>query len=372
MSQSVIDTEMMSQAIQLARRGDYGCSPNPRVGCVICRDNHVVARGWHQRAGRGHAEVNALAKIDNASGCTAYVSLEPCSHQGKTSACADALIKSGVRRVVVAMEDPNPLVGGRGIQRLRDAGIKVDVGVLAAEAATLNPGFNRRIQGGLPWLRLKSAMSVDGRTAMASGESQWITGPEARADVQRLRAQSCAIISGVDTVLHDDAALTVRPKSFVNTDRDPVWRQPLRVIVDSHLRISPQAKLFTGGGEILIATLNDDAHKRRALLEVGASVQLLAATDDGRVSLPALLHYLAKRECNEVLVEAGATLAAAFMQADLVDEWTIYMAPCLLGSEARPLLAWPMTAMAEQQALNIVDIRAVGKDWRIQCRRGES
>jgi diaminohydroxyphosphoribosylaminopyrimidine deaminase/5-amino-6-(5-phosphoribosylamino)uracil reductase len=229
------------------------------------------------------------------------------------------------------------------------------------------------MRGGLPWLRLKSASSIDGRTAMASGESQWITGPEARADVQKLRAQSCAILSGIETILHDDAALTVRPQSFLADDpaacslTEP-WRQPLRVIVDSALRTPPTATLFAAGGELVIATRVTNIKRHKALVAAGATIVVIDDDGRGKVSLPAVMKYLAARNCNEVLLEAGAVLAGAALRAGLVDEWFWYMAPCLMGSSGRPLIDWPMTEMSEQQAIDIVDIRAVGKDWRIQCR----
>lgn len=368
MSFSDFDGEMMALALQLAERGRYSTSPNPRVGCVITQQNKVIAQGWHIRAGDGHAEVNALAQIASAQDCTVYVTLEPCSHLGRTPPCADRLVEADVARVVVAVADPNPLVAGQGIARLREAGIQVDVGLMAAQAAELNKGFMRRINGGLPWVRLKSASSLDGRTAMASGESQWITGAAARQDVQRLRAQSCAIISGVDTVLHDNALFNVRPESFAPEQVDTFWRQPLRVIVDSTLRTPVDAKLFTEGGEVIIATVVKDPERYLPLATAGAIILSLDEDADGRVSLHALMRYLADRACNEVLLEAGATLAGSALRAGLVDEWFVYMAPSLMGSSARPLVDWPMSKMAGQQALEIVDIRAVGKDWRIHCR----
>jgi diaminohydroxyphosphoribosylaminopyrimidine deaminase/5-amino-6-(5-phosphoribosylamino)uracil reductase len=370
---SDVDRQMMAAALQLAARGRYSTSPNPRVGCVICRDGKIIAQGWHQRAGDGHAEVNALAQLSDTRASTVYVTLEPCSHQGRTPPCADTLINAGVSRVVVASEDPNPLVAGRGIARLQQAGIQVDVGLMKVQAEALNVGFMRRMRGGLPWLRLKSASSIDGRTAMASGESQWITGPEARADVQKLRAQSCAILSGIETILHDDAALTVRPQGFLAdapaalTSTEP-WRQPLRVIVDSALRTPPTATLFATGGELVIATRVTNIKRHKPLIAAGATIIVIDDDGLGKVSLPAVMKYLAARNCNEVLLEAGAVLAGAALRAGLVDEWFLYMAPCLMGSSGRPLIDWPMTAMSEQQAIDIVDIRAVGKDWRIQCR----
>lgn len=365
------DRQAMARALQLAGRGNFSTSPNPRVGCVLSRGEELVAEGWHQWAGEGHAEVNALAQLGDASGCTAYVTLEPCSHHGRTPPCAQALIDARVSRVVVAMQDPNPLVAGRGLALLRAAGIAVDCGLLEAQAQELNKGFARRMAGGLPWLTAKSAMSMDGRTAMASGESQWITGAEARADVQRLRAQSCALVSGVDTLIDDDATFTVRPESFRSAMHDyqgERWRQPLRVIMDSQLRTPGDARLFGGGGDVIIATASRDAAKTAALQAAGAEVVVIASDDRGRIDPRALLSELAQRGCNEVMLEAGASLTGAFLQAGLVDDWFIYMAPCLLGSEARPLAQWPMQQMAEQQALTVVDCRAVGSDWRWHCR----
>lgn len=368
MSFSDIDREMMALALQLAERGRYSTSPNPRVGCVIALHDKVIARGWHIRAGDGHAEVNALAQIASAEDCTIYVTLEPCSHLGRTPPCADRLLEANVARVVVAVEDPNPLVAGQGIARLREAGVQVDVGLMAEQAIEINKGFMRRINGGLPWLRLKSASSLDGRTAMASGESQWITGAAARQDVQRLRAQSCVIVSGVDTILHDNALFNVRPESFAPEQVNEFWRQPLRVIVDSTLRTPVNAKLFDEGGEVIIATVEQDPERYAPLSAAGAIILSLDDDGNGRVSLPALMRYLADRGCNEVLLEAGPTLTGSALRAGLVDEWFVYMAPSLMGSSARPLVDWPMTKMAGQQALEIVDIRAVGKDWRIHCR----
>lgn len=358
------DARWMAQAIQLAARGLYSTSPNPRVGCVLVRERKLLAEGWHQRAGESHAEVNALAACDNPRGATAYVSLEPCSHHGKTPPCADALIEAGVSRVVVAMQDPNPEVAGKGIQRLREAGIAVDVGLQEGEAQALNRGFCQRMRTGRPRVFAKLAMSLDGRTAMASGASQWITGPQARADVQRLRASSCAIVSGVETVITDNASLTVRPGE---AGIDPaLCRQPLRVIVDSSLRTAPSAALFAGGGPVLMVAARNDPERRAALEAVGVEVMLLAG-DDGRVDLRALLQELGRRQCNEVMVEAGATLSGAFLQRGLLDALTVYMAPTLLGSHARALLSLPLDSMHQQQRLKIEGIRAVGDDWRIDA-----
>ncbi|MBD2857751.1 bifunctional diaminohydroxyphosphoribosylaminopyrimidine deaminase/5-amino-6-(5-phosphoribosylamino)uracil reductase RibD [Spongiibacter sp. KMU-158] len=363
----------MIHAIQLAKGGLYSTSPNPRVGCVLVRDGKLLAEGWHVRAGEGHAEVNALAALaasgETALGATAYVTLEPCSHQGKTPPCAEALVKAQVARVVVGMQDPNPLVAGKGLARLKGAGIDVVCGVQEAAARELNPGFIRRMEGGRPWLTVKSAMSLDGRTAMASGESQWITGPEARADVQRLRARSCAIVTGVETVLQDDAALTVRPHSFAE-DTSGFWRQPLRVVLDTQLRTPLTATLLQGGGAVLISTVSQDQSKRQALQNAAAvPVDFIELPQiDSGLDMSALMDELAARGCNEVLIEAGAALVGSALAANLVDEWVVYMAPCVLGSAARPLANLPLQAMAEKRELNIVDVRAVGSDWRFTVK----
>ena len=361
---TALDARWMARAIQLAERGHFTTRPNPKVGCVLVRNGELLAEGWHIRAGEGHAEVNALAQVDDASGATAYVSLEPCSHHGKTGPCAEALIMAGIKRVVMAMEDPNPQVSGRGVQLLRDAGIVVEIGLQQSEAEKLNPGFIKRMKTGLPRTRAKLAMSVDGRTAMASGESQWITGAEARRDVQRLRAASCAIVSGVDTGIYDDAALTVRPdQAELSEDQ---CRQPLRVILDSKLRTPVNGKLFQGGGPVLIVAAADLPEAREALEQAGAEVMILAG-DNGRVDLLAVLKELGRRQCNEVLVESGATLAGAFLQAELLDALTVYMAPTLLGSKARPLFELPLDDMNSQRRLHIDGIRAVGNDWRLDA-----
>ncbi len=354
-----LDVSLMARAVELAARGCYTTMPNPSVGCVIAHGDQVVGEGWHRRAGEAHAEVNALAVAGElARGATAYVTLEPCSHQGRTPPCANALIKAGVSRVVYGMQDPNPNVSGRGLEALRQAGISVDGPVLEAEAMTLNPGFIKRQRLGLPWVRVKLAMSLDGRTAMASGESQWITGSAARSDVQRLRARSSAIITGVGTVLLDNPALTVRPTELnLENAADIARDQPLRVVVDSKLRTPRDAQLLTDGGDTLVASA------QRGQLP-GAEVVVLD-NGKGQVDLKGLLKVLATSECNEVLVEAGAKLAGAFIAAGLADELIIYMAPKLLGSLARPLLALPLENMSEAVSVKIVDIQPVGDDWRI-------
>jgi len=364
------DRAWMARALQLAERGLYTVRSNPRVGCVLVKDGVLIGEGWHARAGEGHAEVNALAAAgERARGATAYVTLEPCSHFGKTPPCADALLAAGVSRVVAAMQDPNPQVAGRGLQRLRDAGVEVSCGVLQAEAEALNRGFIRRMRGGLPWVRLKLAMSLDGRTAMASGESQWITGAAARADVQRLRARSDAVISGADAVLQDSSALTVRAEQL---GLEPALAeraaaaQPLRALIDGRLRVPLDARLFQQHGPTLVVCHHDQG--RAGEWQAAGSELLALPGSAGQVDLQALLAELARRGCNEVLVESGARLAGAFWQAGLVDELLVYLAPTLLGSLARPLLELPLAQMAEAPRLQISEVRAVGEDWRITAR----
>lgn len=365
---TIADREYMAEALQLARRGLYTTAPNPRVGCVLVRDGKIIGRGWHVRAGEGHAEVNALADAcQDARGATAYVTLEPCSHHGRTPPCCEALAAAGISRVVVAMRDPNPAVSGRGLEYLRQAGIAVEVGLLEQEARALNPGFISRMERGRPWVRVKLAMSLDGRTAMASGESQWLTGPAARSDVQRLRARSCAVISGVDTVLADNAALSVRAGELGLPDAETIAaRQPLRVVLDSQLRLHPPARIFAQPGRLVVATINDEQRRWETLVDADAEVLRLPERD-GRVDLQALLDWLSAQQCNEILVEAGARLAGAFWRAGLVDWLTIYMAPTLLGSNGRPLLELPLDKMREQQRLDIREIRAIGVDWRLDA-----
>jgi diaminohydroxyphosphoribosylaminopyrimidine deaminase/5-amino-6-(5-phosphoribosylamino)uracil reductase len=364
----------MQRAIDLAYSGLYSTSPNPRVGCVLVRDGEVIGEGYHVRAGEGHAEVNAIAQaiaqFGDAQAATAYVSLEPCSHHGKTPPCCDGLIDAGVSRVVAAMQDPNPQVAGNGFARLQAAGIEVEWGLLEQEAKQLNPGFIKRMATGMPWLRLKSAISLDGRTAMASGESKWITGAAARSDVQRLRARSCAIISGVDTVVTDNASLTVRAEQLGLPEAEAVLaceRQPLRVVLDSNWRLPATATILQQPGTTLVVGVSEQPEAMAALRAAGAEVWVLPAVD-GRVDLKALLAELAQRGCNEVMVEAGATLGAAFVGQGLVDELNIYMAPTLLGCRAKPMLALPFDTMAEQQRLVIEGITPVGDDWRIDAR----
>ncbi|MGC8098937.1 bifunctional diaminohydroxyphosphoribosylaminopyrimidine deaminase/5-amino-6-(5-phosphoribosylamino)uracil reductase RibD [Metapseudomonas otitidis] len=360
------DQAFMARALELARKGLYSTHPNPRVGCVIVRDGQVVGEGWHARAGEPHAEVHALRQAgERARGATAYVTLEPCSHHGRTPPCADALVNAGVARVVAAMQDPNPQVAGRGLLRLMDSGIAVQSGVLESEARALNAGFIRRMETGLPFVRVKLAMSLDGRTAMASGESQWITGPAARAAVQRLRARASVVLTGADTVLTDGARLTVRPDELgLNAELTAlaVTRPPLRVLVDGRLRV-PLSAPFYQAGKALVATCAV-ASARDRFQEEGHEL-LAVPSSNGHVDLRRLLLELGSRGANEVLVEAGPRLAGAFARAGLVDEFQIFMAGRLLGSSARPLLDWPLARMAEAPQLKITDVRAVGDDWRI-------
>lgn len=367
--QSVLDQRSMARALELARKGVYSTHPNPRVGCVIVAAGQIVGEGWHARAGEPHAEVHALRQAGaKARGATAYVTLEPCSHHGRTPPCAEALVQAGVARVVAAMQDPNPQVAGRGLARLREAGIEVACGVLESEARALNVGFIKRMELGLPYVRVKLAMSLDGRTAMASGESQWITGPAARAAVQRLRARASVVLTGADTVLADGARLTVRPDELgLNAELTALamTRPPLRVLVDGRLRV-PLSAPFYQAGKALVATCAV-AGARQLFLDDGH--ELLAVSGcNGHVDLRKLLLELAARGANEVLVEAGPRLAGAFARQGLVDEYQLFVAAKFLGSSARPLLEWPLAKMAEAQELQIVEMRAVGADWRIIAR----
>jgi diaminohydroxyphosphoribosylaminopyrimidine deaminase/5-amino-6-(5-phosphoribosylamino)uracil reductase len=351
----------MNRALRLAQHGLMSAAPNPRVGCVLVRDDEVVGEGWHERAGQPHAEINALQQAGSrATGATAYVTLEPCCHQGRTPPCTDALIAAGVTRVVAAMEDPNPQVAGQGLTALRAAGIDATAGLLAAAAEQLNAGFIMRMRQGRPWLRCKLAMSVDGRTAMASGESCWITGDAARADVHRLRGRSDAIMTGIGTVLADDPSLTVRIDGLAED-----FQQPLRVVLDSNLRTPPDAKLLDLPGETLIFTGAVDADNEARLTRSGIRIVTLPM-QDGKLDLPAVLQYLGMLQINEVHLEAGATLCGAMLQAGLVDELVIYMAPHLMGEAARGLFSLPgLEQMAQRIKLSISDVRAVGDDWRI-------
>lgn len=356
---SAADHEHMAQALRLAEKGLYTTTPNPRVGCVIVRDGKVVGSGWHERAGESHAEIHALTQAGElAQGATVYVTLEPCSHHGRTPPCAEALIKAGVGRVVVAMVDPNPQVAGEGLAQLQQAGIQTDIGLLEKEAHNLNIGFVSRMTCGRPWLRLKIAASLDGKTALNNGVSQWITGADARRDVHRLRARSCAVLTGIGTALADDPSLNVRD---VETPR-----QPLRIVVDSTLKMLPTAKMLTVG-ETLVVTASGDQAKAGRLREAGAEVLVLPPLD-GRVDLARMLDELGKRGINEITVEAGCGLNGALVRQGLVDEFVIYFAPLLLGDRARGMFDLPeLIEMGERRELRIADVAMVGRDLRIRA-----
>ena len=357
---STADHEFMARALRLAEQGLFTTTPNPRVGCVLVKDGHVVGEGWHQRAGEAHAEVHALRAAGGlAQGATAYVTLEPCSHHGRTPPCAEALIAAGVTRVIAAMQDPNPLVAGRGLSLLAAAGIATESGLLESEARELNIGFVSRMTRGRPWVRMKLAASLDGKTALENGLSQWITGPLARQDGHRWRARACAILSGIGTVRADDPQLNVRGVESS--------RQPLKVIVDSRLDLPLAAKLLNGGA-VLVATAQDDAEKSTALRARGAEVVCLSGKG-GAVDLPALMQELGRRGINEVHVEAGARLNGALLSAGLVDELLIYLAPCLIGNAARGLLEMPaLQSLQDKHAVAFSDVRMVGPDLRLLAR----
>ena len=351
---SAADHTHMARALQLAANGLFTTTPNPRVGCVIVKDGHVIGEGWHQRAGSPHAEIHALkAAGDAARGATAYVTLEPCSHHGRTPPCSEALINAGVSRVVAAMRDPNPLVAGSGIDMLTLAGIQAEVGLMEKEALALNPGFVSRMTRQQPWVRLKTASTLDGKTALANGHSQWITGEAARADVQQLRARACAILTGSGTVLTDNPRMNVR-------DFD-IGRQPLRVVVDSGLRTPADAAILPA----LVACHHADPAARSALEQGGAEVVELPGAD-GRVDLAALLTLLAQRGINELHVEAGAALNGALLAAGLVDEWVAYVAPMAVGDDARGLFAHPpLTTLEGAAQFRLTDVRQIGGDLRL-------
>lgn len=358
---SATDHAHMAQALRLAGRGLFTTQPNPRVGCVIAHAGDVIGEGWHQRAGEPHAEVFALREAgERARGATAYVTLEPCAHHGRTPPCADALVAAGVARVVIASDDPFPQVNGRGIDRLRAAGIQVETGLMGEAARELNIGFFSRIERHRPFVRVKLAMSLDGRTALANGESKWITGEAARADVQRWRARSSAILSGSGTVLADNPRLTVR------LPEEEAFTQSWRVLLDRHLRTPAGSHVLDGSAPTLLlhgpAASCVDNHFEQ--------VERIALPDhDGGLDLPAVLALLAGRGCNELHVEAGPTLCGALFAAGLVDELLLYVAPLLLGDSSRPLLHLPkLTDMAARWQLQLLEQQAVGVDWRLRLR----
>lgn len=348
----------MQLAIRLAKRGLYSTDPNPRVGCVIVNQQQIVGSGWHQRYGEGHAEVLALADAgDKTVGATAYVTLEPCNHTGKTPPCTDALIAAGIKDVYVAMQDPNPLVAGKGLEKLESKGINVSCGLLEAQARALNPGFIKRMETGLPFVRVKMAMSIDGRTAMASGESQWITGEAARLDVQKLRARASAVLTGINTVLSDDPSLNVRLSASELGISGEV-NQPLRVVLDSQLRFPKTARMCDLAGDILVYTAGQEKP------DINCEIISIGRSSDG-LDLVAVLKDLASREVNEIHVEAGSKLCGALLQQRLVDEIVIYMAPHIMGDAAKGLFALPeITQMKDKMNMTFGDVRKVGQDMR--------
>jgi diaminohydroxyphosphoribosylaminopyrimidine deaminase / 5-amino-6-(5-phosphoribosylamino)uracil reductase len=350
---SAADHAYMAHALRLAEQGLNTTTPNPRVGCVLVKGDQVVGEGWHEKAGEPHAEANALRQASVAArGATAYVNLEPCSHFGRTPPCADALIAAGVTRVVAAMEDPNPQVAGEGMTKLRAAGVDATVGLMSAEATELNIGFVARMSRGRPWLRLKVATSIDGKTALNNGKSQWITGVDARRDAHAWRARSCAILTGYGTVRDDDPSLTVRDV--------PCMRQPLRVVVDSRLETPRAAKLLAGGQTLMFAVRPGDIPGAEVVVMPNAA---------GKVDLAAMLAELGRRGINEVLVEAGVKLNGSLLAAGLVDELLIYQAPILIGDKARGLFDLPELAdLAGVQRLRIMDRRQIGSDLRLVAR----
>ena len=349
----------MTRALELARHGLYTATPNPRVGCVIVRDGAVVGEGWHERAGEPHAEVHALRVAGaRARGATAYVTLEPCSHEGRTPPCCEALIAAGVSRVIAAMQDPNPLVAGKGFALLRAASIVVESGLMAHEAGELNIGFVSRMTRGRPWVRVKVAASLDGKTALLNGQSQWITGADARRDGHAWRAQACVILTGIGTVKDDNPRLTVRE---VETTR-----QPLRVVVDSRLATPPDAQVV-GKGTVIAAAENNPI-RAQALQARGAEIIVLPNAT-GKVELPDLMLELGRRGINELHVEAGFKLNGSLLSEGLVDELLVYLAPSLLGDAAHGMFHLPaLTALCGRRALNIMDVRQIGPDIRILAR----
>ena len=357
------DELYMARALKLAARGRFTTHPNPNVGCVIVKDGEIVGEGFHYRAGEPHAEVHALRMAgEKAQGATAYVTLEPCSHHGRTPPCCEALIAAGVSRVVAAMQDPNPQVAGRGLYRLQQEGVDVSHGLMMNEAEALNKGFLKRMRTGFPWIQLKMGASLDGRTAMASGESQWITSPQARRDVQRLRAQSHAILTSSATVLADDPALTVRWDEL-NADTQALYpqenlRQPLRIVIDSQNRVTPQHRIVEQAGETLFARTREDERQWPENVRT-----LLVPEHNGRLDLVVLMMLLGKQQINSIWVEAGSTLAGALLEAGLVDELIVYIAPKLLGSDARGLCALPgLEKLVQAPHFKFNEIRHVGPD----------
>jgi len=364
--------QFMTLALEQAGYGQLIARPNPAVGCVLVKDNQVVGVGFTQEAGGPHAEVMAIkAAGDLASGATAYVTLEPCSHYGRTPPCSLGLIEAGVSCLVYGCQDPNPQVAGQGLAQLRAANIEVIGPVMQVECEASNRGFLQRMSSNKPYVINKMAMSLDGRTAMESGESQWITGPEARAQVHLLRAQSCAVITGIGSVLRDDPSMNVRSEelTLAGVPHTTVERtkQPLRVVLDSQLRMPVTAKLLQQHGPVLVVTCVADQQRHQALVDAGAELAVCAADSNGKVDLAAVLELLDQRQCNQVLIEAGAGLSGAFLQAGLTDHLVVFMAPKLLGSKAKALFNLPLDKMAQAYDLDIKQISQIGCDWRIDA-----
>jgi len=357
---SAEDHAFMARALALTERGRDTATPNPNVGCVIAKGGRILGEGWHERAGEPHAEARALAACtEPPEGATAYVTLEPCSHQGRTPPCADALVGARVARVVAALEDPNAEVNGRGVARLREAGIRVELGLMAAQAQEAHRGFLHRMRHGRPWMRIKAAASLDGRIALANGESRWITDEDARRDVHALRARSCAMLTGIGTVLRDDPELTVR--------HVPCTRQPRRVVIDSRLDIPAGAKILAGTPPIIL-TVSADADKRAALEARGAEV-VTVAREGEKTDLAAVARLLGERGFNEVTVETGGKLMGSLLTAGVVDELVLYLAPIILGDSAQALFAFPeLKTLDAAMRPRIVDVRAIGRDWRVTAR----
>lgn len=366
--------QIMSRALELAKNGIFTVSPNPMVGCVVVGDNRVVGEGWHVQAGGDHAEIAALRQAgDRALGARAYVTLEPCVHQGRTGPCVDAIIKSGLSHVIVACRDPNPEVAGAGITALREAGIEVTVGILEKQARELNRGFIKRHERGMPWVTIKVATSLDGRTAMSSGESKWITSPPARTDVQKLRAKSCAVITGIGTQQLDNPSLDVRldwqQLGMSEALIDLPIRQPLRVVIDSKCQIEASARILKRPGPALIAITDGASQRQRANVLRSDRIEThFFPSKNGRVDLESLLGHLAERGCNSVMVEAGAILGGAFVQQGLLDEIIWYCAPKLFGSSARPMFDLPIETIDAHLALTVEDMCKIGEDIRITLR----
>lgn len=361
----------MAHALRLARQGLFTTRSNPRVGCVLVRDGRVVGQGFHRRPGGAHAEVFALEDAGgNARGATAYITLEPCCHFGRTPPCTETLIASGIERAVIAARDPDSRVSGQGMDRLRKAGIPVTEGVLEGDARALNPGFFSRMERQRPWVRVKSAMSLDGRTALADGASAWISGEASRRDVQFLRARSSAILTGVGTVSADDPGLNLRlSPADLRIEAHAEVAQPLRVVLDTRMRVSPAARMFSLPGPCLVIAGSPDVSRQAALEDSGVEVAVAGTDREGRVDLRSVLRLLAEREINEVQVEAGSTLVGSLLRDGLVDELVVYMATLLLGSDARSLAELPpVRSMAERMTLRLHDLRRVGNDLRLDLR----